>query len=210
MKYLLFLLCCSLPAILFAQSFVVRADKMNIAYVGIENTLTVVSGSCGCDALVVSADKGQVVKIDGCRYKYIPAGSGIAELTIAEKKGNTVSVIGKDKLRVKSIPDPQAMVGGRKSGLFALSHFKAQLGISVVWENVAIDMPFRIKGFTFKVIRKGAVIATLDVSGNLFEGDCKRIINELAGGDKVILEKIRGVTPDGIVRSLNDLAFTMK
>ena len=211
MKYLLFLFTCSFPAMLSAQHFVISGDKMNKVYVGMPTRLTVVSGSCGCDALAVTADKGTITKIEGCIYSYTPAQAGNAELSIFENKGGKATLIGKSTLRVKARPDPVATVGGKTGGVYPLNQFKAQVGLTVLMADFQFDKPYyQVSNFTFKTYRNGILLAEVPVNGNIFSPECQRAMSGLAIGDKVIIDQIKAICPDCTIRSLNPITFTMK
>ncbi len=210
MKYLLILALSAMPVLSFAQDFVVRADKMNLVYIGIDNPLTIVSGDCGCDALSVSADKGTLKKVSGCKYMYTATESGVVNLEVATQKGGKRQVIGTQTLRAKFIADPKAVVGGRSGGYIALNRFQAQLGVSVLVPYCEVDLAPKVTRFTFKTVRKGAITGTADITGNTFAGECSQLMAALQPGDQVILEHIVCFGPDSVARSLGNLTFTMK
>ncbi len=211
MKYLLLFFICGFPYVLSAQQLVISADKMNKAYVGIETHLTIVSGSCGFDALSVTVDNGTIAKIEGCSYRYTPTQTGNAELSIFENSKGTTTLIGKNTFRVKAMPSQVASVGGRAGGGYPLNQFKAQVGLTVLMEDFQYDKPYyKVISFTFKTYRNRVLLAEVPVSGNIFNAECQKAMAALAVGDNVIVENIKITCPNCTIGSLGAISFTMK
>ncbi|WP_118976159.1 GldM family protein [Taibaiella koreensis] len=209
-KLLSFGIALLLPGITTAQQFTVGAPVMNLAYIGVPNPITVVSGSCGCDALQVSVSEGTLEKTGNCQYDFRPSRQGTVQLTVAEKKGGKTKVIHTSRIRVKSIPEPHASVGGRKGGEYPIDEFKVQSGVSAVAEGFEMDLPVAVVAFDLKINRSKVQLAEEHGQGAYFSASCKASINKLLPGDTLKIENVKIISADGRVQLIQGVVYTMK
>lgn len=210
MKVLSFFVFLLFPLALTAQQFTVAASRMNLAYIGVSNPITVVAGSCGCDALRVTVDQGTLQNTGPCHYEYRAEKTGKVKLTVAEQRGGKLKVIDTRHLFVKYIPAPYAAVGGRKSGFFPLHLFKVQTGIMINMDNFEMDYAFTILSFIFTASRGRDLLAREEVPGFSFNTECRRTIAGLLPGDTVRLSNIKMLGADSRVLTINELVYTMR
>lgn len=209
---LLILLLAGTPHALWAQAFVVRADKMNLVYTGIDNPLTIVSGKCSCKDLSVTTDIGELKKLEGCNYLYRGAATeGRMTLTISQTTGGKTKEIGTQFFRVKRMNEPYATVGGRKGNYYSLASFKVQKGVSVTIDNFeSMEPRYMVTKFNVRVLRKGSAIFNAVVKGMYFNKECTDFFSTLKAGDVVEISGINCISPDSRERHLpDDLIFTM-
>lgn len=207
---LMIMLLAGTPHVLRAQTFVVRADKMNLVYTGIDNPLTIVSGRCSCKDLSVTADIGELKKLEGCNYLYRAAKEGRMTLTISQTTGGKTKEIGTQFFRVKRMNEPYATVGGRKGNYYSLNSFKVQKGVSVTIDNFeSMEPRYMATKFNVRVLRKGSAIFNAVVKGMYFNKECTDFFSTLKAGDVVEISGINCVSPDSRERRLSDLIFTM-
>lgn len=209
-QLLLLILLVIVPFFLKAQSFTVSADKMNIAYIGIENPLTIVSDNCSCKDLFATTDNGTLTKTDSCRFIYSPTKMGQTVIIIQKKQNGKLVKIGEQVLRCKGIPDPRVAISNKSSGIFPLEQFKVQQGISVVFEpGFELDLKAMVTSFKIILVYTSTQYAE-EITGNRFTAKTIAQINLLKPGDNVFVENIKCKGPDNTIRSMNPLVLTMR
>ena len=186
----------------FAQSFAVAADKMKIAYIGIYNPLSIVSGNCSCKDIFATTDNGTLTKKDSCHFTYQPERQGRATIIIQKKQNGKLIKIGEQSLKCKRIPDPRVAIGNKSSGVIPVEQFKVQQGISVVFDSgFEMDLKFTVTSFTIVMIYKNAPVYSEATVGNRFTAKTIAQINLLKPGDELFVENIdsldRFVIQDG-------------
>jgi hypothetical protein len=109
---------------------------------------------------------------------------------------------------VKRIPNPIASVGGISSGGMNAATFRAQIAPAARLDNFDFDAQFKVVGFTFMMLPKGKDIVGPYVDNN--NGGCRftdnpdiqKAMGRARAGDRVFIEEIKAVGPDGQRRTL--------
>jgi hypothetical protein len=108
------------------------------------------------------------------------------------------------EFRVRRIPDPVAKFANMTEGNVLRSVAGAQQVVTAVLENFEFDLNYTITGFTVSVNDRGFEI-TADSNNNRITDKQKGLIGNLKAGQKLIIEKIKAVGPDGTTRNLNPI-----
>lgn len=182
----------------------VSADKVKVLYIGLDNDLSVSGGNVGDEKVSVKLDNGSLSKTGAGKYVARPATPGKATVTVvADGKPTTFD------FRVKTVPDPIAMIGKEKGGRVPVNSLKAQAGVRAELENFVFEgVKFEITSYV--VYGTGAGFTNPGVAQNrgaAFNADSKRVINQLKGGSTLVIDEIKAVGPGGTTRSLPTLAF---
>ncbi|MFW6369859.1 MAG: gliding motility protein GldM, partial [Bacteroidota bacterium] len=188
-------------------SYGVNPLKMNVFYLGVDNPVDVFVSGVPSELVSASVTNGRLRRA-GNNWIVNPASKGNALIEVfAEIDGQRKSQ-GYREFRVKEVPDPVAKVAGMKSGVINKSVLLAQLGVVADMENFDFDLEFKVTGFTVSAIIKG-FSQDFPVKGNMFSDKQKNLIDNLNRGDKVYIENIRAIGPDGNERKLNTISFKL-
>jgi hypothetical protein len=106
--------------------------------------------------------------------------------------------------RVRRLPDPEARFANMKEGNVLRSVAAAQQVVTATLENFEFDLTYTVTGFTVSVNDRGFEI-TADSNNNRITAKQKELIGNLRAGQKLIIEKIKAVGPDGRTRDLNPI-----
>ena len=99
----------------YAQQVVVGLDKMNVAYVGVVNPISVASDIYSCDELVVKVDN-EVLHGKDCQYSFSPSKAGRVTIAIYGKHSGELKKIGGVPVRVCKIPEPVVSLADKTDG----------------------------------------------------------------------------------------------
>jgi gliding motility-associated protein GldM len=182
-------------------------DKMNVVYIGLENPITVSSGT-GDDRTSVTASGGGITLTKKGPGKYIVKATTVGQgtINITSGKQNTPFT-----LRVKRVPDPLASIGGtiftQKVSKGTLS---AQVGLVAKKPNdFEFDVNFEVVGFDYVYTSKGEAFPGI-ASGPVFPEALKNYIKGAKSKDVFTFENVKVKGPDGQVRKVNGLAVTIQ
>ena len=175
----------------------IMLDKMNVFYIGVENPITISSGS-GWDKTTVSPS--------GCNI----SGSGSNRIVTVSAIGTasiTVSAEGKSSkfdFRIKRIPDPIIKVGPSGGGKMQAVVFRSQQFVRADLENFDFLAKFNVTGATIYFSNPGdrSVKQVSLTSGSL--GPAAAYMQTLVPGSTVIFDNIRVVGPDGQTRTIQN------
>ncbi|MEJ7769286.1 MAG: gliding motility protein GldM [Chitinophagaceae bacterium] len=181
-------------------------EKMNVLYMGVENPLSVSAGSAGLEKMNVSFTGGGSVRSAGNGGRYIIVPNKVGPATI------NVSVNGKSTpfaMRVKRLPDPQAMVGSNKGGAISTALLKATQGLFAKLDS-DFDVQFQV--ISYRVGANGGSFQTYQEQNNegaRWTGNAASVINRATPGSSIFFDNIKVKGPDG-VRDIPPIIFQLK
>ena len=183
----------------------VMLDKMNVFYIGLDNPVTISSGT-GWDKTKVTMTGGTISPAGGApgKFNVRVSNPGAASITVnADGKASTYP------FRVKRIPDPILMVGPSKGGRLQSVVFKNQQFCRADLENFEFDARFNVVSAT--VYFSGAnfvpvVTATIN-SGNL--GELSAQLAKCIPGTSINFDNVKVKGPDGTVRTIPGPGFIL-
>jgi hypothetical protein len=178
---------------------------MNVLYMGVDNPMTISAGSAGLEKMNVSlAGGGSVQKGAGGHYVIRPNKLGPTTINVAVE-GKTTPF----PMRVKKLPDPQAMVGANKGGPISAALFKATQGLFAKLDS-DFDVQFQVIGYN--VGANGGSFQTYQTASNegaRWTGNAASIINKATPGSSIFFDQIKVKGPDG-VREIPPIIFQLK
>lgn len=187
----------------------VMLDKMNVVYIGVDNPITVSSGSGAEKTSVTPSGGGMSVAKGNGPGKYI------VKATTPDLKANLkVSVTGGKStdfpIRVKRIPDPVPTLGGKlRGGNAQPGTLKAQTGIVPVLDNFDFEARFNVESYDMVFASKGEIFRA-SASGPLFSPQMLTFISRAKPKDVIYLEEIKVRGPDGTPRKIGQIVFTVQ
>ncbi|MGC8802771.1 MAG: gliding motility protein GldM [Bacteroidales bacterium] len=188
---------------------VVSPTKMNVFYLGVDNPIEISVPGVPADKVFPSINNGTIVK-EGKGFIVRPARSGAAEVTVMAEIEKTRKLMGSKQFRVKVVPDPVAKVAGIKgAGGIEKAVLLAQTGVVAEMENFDFDLSFRVTEFKVSVNIGGFSNDKISKS-NRFTEEQFSLIRQANRGQKVYIEDIKAVGPDGSTRLLGSIALTIK
>ena len=109
--------------------------------------------------------------------------------------------------RVKPVPDPYARVGEKRDGLITKEELLAAGGINAI-VNIEFEIDFKPVSFVMSTVISGFTREDASNSDK-FTGSQIDLINSLKPGQKLYFEKIKAIGPDGAIRELGPMIFTI-
>jgi len=190
-------------------SVVVSATKMNVFYVGVDNPVSISAAGIPADKIKASMTNGRLSK-NGTSFIARPLTPGkVAKVTVQAEVDGKMQNLYSTTFRVKSVPDPIPMVGGKKGGDIKKNLLIASGGVDAEMVNFDFDMKFKVTGFTISTVVGGFTQDKKSRSGN-FTNDQLKLLKKLKRAQKVYIEDIKAVGPDGATRKLPTLSFKIK
>jgi gliding motility-associated protein GldM len=182
----------------------VMLDKMNVFYIGVDNPVTISSGT-GWDKTNVTMTSGSLIK-SGLPGKYIVKVSAIGNTSInVTADGKTSSY----PFRIKRIPDPIIKVGPSGGGRMQSVIFKNQQFCRADLENFDFDARFTVVSAT--VYFSGANFASVAVAP-ITGGNLSALAPQMLRcipGTSITFDNVKVKGPDGEVRSIPGPGFIL-
>jgi len=178
----------------------VMLDKMNVFYIGVDNPVSISSGT-GWDKTHVSMAGGTISPAGGGPGKFNVRVSAVGKASI------TVTADGKPSnydFRIKRIPDPIIKVGPSSGGRIQSVVFKNQQFVRADLENFDFDARFTVVSATVYFAGAGfpSVQQATITGGNL--GAINASLSRCVPGSTVIFDNVKVQGPDGVVRTIQN------
>ncbi len=189
-------------------SVVISPTKMNVFYEGVENPVEISVPGIPSENLRVNISNARITR-RGTGYVVQPnAGSAGREavVTVAARVNNADRNLGRKEFRIKRVPDPIAKVNDQRDGAIPKALLMAQLGVVADMENFEFDLRFRVTQFSVSTIRNGYVVDAVSNS-NLFTDEQKDLMRATVRGQRVFIQDIQAVGPDGRRRALGSITL---
>lgn len=182
-------------------------DKMNVFYIGLDNPVTVSSGT-GDERTKLTASGGGVTLAKSAPGKYIVRATTVGEATITISDGRQNTPF---KYRVKRVPDPVTTIGGTiKGGKIPKGTLQVQQGVKAILENFDFDAKFTVNSFEFTYVPKNGDPREGRVSGDRFSADWTSAVNACKPNDVFMIEKVKVTGPDGSQRTITGVSVQIK
>jgi len=190
-----------------------QLDKMMVMYIGVENPVTISASGYNIEDVRPVMPWAQV-KPGPTKGTYLVTvdkqGTFDYSIDAVSRGGNTGGKIGAGKIRVRTIPNPIATVGGKQGGLINTSTAKAQQGIVAKLDDFVFETQFKVTSFKFTLLPKIGDPIPVNITGNLFNGrEAQEIIQRSKAGDRWLFENVQAVGPDKRVRNINSIILTL-
>jgi gliding motility-associated protein GldM len=190
---------------------VVSPTKMNVFYIGVDNPVDISVPGVPADKIFPGIDNGLIKQVGKGSYIVNPSRAGQnANVTVLAEIDKARKNMGTKTFRVRIVPDPVAKVYGIKGGGgIDRNVLLAQTGVVAEMENFEFDLAFRVTEFTVSTV-VGGFTTDKSTKSNRFSQEQYNLIKQTSKGQKVYIEGIRAIGPDGTTRQLGSIALTIK
>ncbi|OFX88285.1 MAG: hypothetical protein A2W99_10660 [Bacteroidetes bacterium GWF2_33_16] len=198
----------------FKQSFtvaepnlVVSPVKMNVFYVGVDNPVKISVPGISGDKIEPSITNAKLRKTGDGEYivNAIRPGNSLVSVTaIIDGQRRSMGTV---DFRVKPLPDPVVKVANKQGGKIEKNILNAQAGVFAVMENFDFELEFKIIEFSVSTTDKGGYTIQQKTTGNKFTQAQYNLLKDIRRGQRVNIEDVKAVGPDGSVRNLPPIVF---
>ena len=189
-------------------SATVAAEKMNVLYIGVSNPLSVSAPGIPKDKLRVSMSGGSISGSNGSFTARVSSPGTVNVTVSGEASPGKSQVLGSSQFRVKRIPDPKAVFGGKSGGATSTANLRAQDRIFAKLENFEFDANFTVQRFNLIILKPRQDPIPLSTSGNQLSGAMRAAMASITPGTKVIFTNVIATGPDGSQRGLDDIIIS--
>ena len=188
---------------------VVSPTKMNVFYAGVDNPVSISAPGFTMDNIRATVDNGELVK-SGTSYIARPKIVGkFANVLVEGKMDGKWRTLKSVEFRVKPIPDPVAMVAGKNGGYINKNVLAIQTGVDAVMDNFDFNLKFKIKSFNVSTVVQGYTKDEKSYSDYFTPAQIK-LLKGLRRNQKVYIEDIKAIGPDGSIRNLPAISFKVQ
>ena len=200
-----------------ATNAVISATKMNVLYRGVPNPVSVSASGVPETAVRPKITAGSIKRVGAGNY-IVNCGPSETKSTInvyADVDGSQ-NFMGNMLFRVENLPDPTATVakrvGGKDeiptgfkkgSGSMSLRGLIELQGMVAVADGFVFDVQYEVTEFKVNVVGSSGISQIEPSNGKDFTARQKNIFRAMRPGQRVTIEEIKAIGPDGVVRDVN-------
>ncbi|MDX9695540.1 MAG: gliding motility protein GldM [Bacteroidales bacterium] len=188
-------------------SLVISPTKMNVFYVGVDNPVSISVPGISGDKIDPSITNAKLKRVGDGEYIVNPVRPGNSIISVIAEIDGARRSMGAVTFRVKALPDPVVKVAGKKGGKIERNIFLAQKGVVADMEQFDFDLEFKIIEFTVSTTDKGGYYKNQPTKGNIFTQAQFDLLKDIRRGQRVNIEDVKAVGPDGSVRPLASIVF---
>jgi hypothetical protein len=178
--------------------------KMNVLYRGVDNPAVVAVSGVRQNDIKLTTNNGTIRQVDN-QFILSPTRLGNELITVLVND----KVVGTEEFRVKDLPDPVAKVDNHKSGIVEKDWLLNAVGLTAELEGSDFYFPFKIISFTLSVSDKEYTYDKMSNSDK-FTNEQIELLKKVKVDQKVRIEDIKVMGPEGSPRDLQPLVFTIK
>ncbi len=191
----------------------IAPTKMNVVYYGVENPIAIAVSGYDASELTVSVDNGTISGKNG-NYIILPKRPGSLMVSVMANG----KLIQESQFRVKTVPDPVAAIkilNGeipkfRTEGYISKKELLAAGGVLADMKNFDFDLQFNVASFVLSATVPNSNTVREEISNtDKFSDTQIDLINSLVKNQKLMVEQIIAIGPDGTKRKLNSMVFTI-
>ncbi|MBN2520796.1 MAG: gliding motility protein GldM [Bacteroidales bacterium] len=191
-------------------NIIISPIKMNLFYVAVDNPVRISVPSVKTEQLRATINNGKITR-QGNEFNVVPTKPGKAIVNVSAEIDGKLRSMGSMEFRVKTVPDPNVMIGGLTGGNIEKSLLTVLDGAyAVMPEWFEFELKFKIISFTISTTDKGGFVIDEATNSSKFTERQMSLFKNLSRGQKFTVEDVKAIGPDGGTRTLNSTVFRIK
>ncbi len=190
-------------------STAIALPEMNVLYIGYPNKITVSASGVGAEKINITAQGGGATPQRTAPGEFIVRVSQQSDNCVISAVADGKN-IGSSSFRVRQMPQPNATVGGKKSGDYvSAAAMSAQPGVGAYIENFPLKLTYTVVKFNVVGIDDNGDVVKQACTGQTFTNPAKNMIKNMKSGDILTIEDIYCTGPDGRTVKLPSLLYNI-
>ncbi len=192
---------------------VISPTKMNVFYRGVDNPVSISASGVTESAVKPRITSGNIKKVSAGNYIVQPGPKEEStKISVYADIEGKQSFMGEMLFRVLNLPDPTAMVEGlpKGSGFMTLSNLTKLKKVEAIAEGFLFDVDYTVTGFKVNVVGSGGINIIEEATSETFTSAQQELFRRMRAGQRVFIEDVEAIGPDGVKRSLNSITIKIR
>ena len=194
-------------------SMAVSATKMNVFYLGVDNPVDISVSGVPQSAVKTNITNGTLTQAPGGKageYIVRPTATGKCNISVVATVNGETKDFGTKEFRVKRVPDPTPSLFSINGRTITRSQLSAVQGmVAKMPEDFDFDLKYDIVSFKIEYT-DGGYNREASSSTYTFSSAQRDLLNRIKADTKLMITNIKAKGPDGQVRDLLDLVYTVR
>jgi gliding motility-associated protein GldM len=192
----------------------ISATAMNVFYRGIPNPVAISAGGVAESAVRATINSPHSIQRNKPGVYTVKPGTQGDKATVsvyAEINGQR-KLMTKMDFRVKDLPTPTAKITGSRGGQANLrvSDLVALKIVEAEAEDFLFEVPYKVTTFTMGFADRSGIWAERTSDGENFTTEMQSLFRTMRPGQRITIQDIKAIGPDGKVRPLSPINITVR
>jgi gliding motility-associated protein GldM len=192
----------------------ISATAMNVFYRGIPNPVAISAGGVAESSVVARISNPHSIKrVRPGEYTVKPGTQGDkATVSVYADIDGSQKLMTRMDFRVKNLPKPDAKIQGSRGGKATLTpgQLAALKEVTAEAEDFLFEVEFKVTAFTIGFIDNNGIWTEEASTNNNFTSAQKQIFRSMRSGQRISIENIKALGPDGKVQSLSPININVR
>ncbi len=192
----------------------ISATAMNVFYRGLSNPVAVSAGSVSESSVRVTINNPHSIKrTRPGAYTVKPGAQGDkATVSVYADVDGTSKLMTRMDFRVKDLPTPTAKITGSRGGKANLTvgQLTSLQIVEAEAEDFLFEVEFEVTSFTLGFTDAAGIWVEREANSNKFTSEQRSIFRNMRAGQRMSIENIKAIGPDGKVRTLSPINITVR
>jgi gliding motility-associated protein GldM len=192
----------------------ISATAMNVFYRGIDNPVAISAGGVAESAVRANiTNPHNIRRVRPGEYIVKPGVQGDkATVSVFAEIDGASKLMTRMDFRVKDLPTPTAMITGSKGGKANLTvgQLTSLQIVEAEAEDFLFEVDFKVTSFTAGFNDASGIWVERASENEAFTSEQKAIFRSMRAGQRISIENIKAIGPDGKVRTLSPINITVR
>lgn len=192
---------------------VISPTKMNVFYRGVDNPVSVSASGVPESAVSPRISAGKIRKVSPGNYIVQPGPrESSSKISVYADVEGKQSFMGDMTFRVLNLPDPTAQVEGipKGTGYMTLSNLTRLQKVEAIAEDFLFEVDFTVTNFKVNVVASGGINIIEESNSANFTSAQRDLFRNMRAGQRVFIEDVEAIGPDGVKRQLNGITIKIR
>ncbi len=194
-----------------AKDFVLKADKMNILYKGVDNPMSLAIPGRNIGRVIMDTDLSGLKPVNWSMEGNIIRcySTGIANIIVKQVLGQDTVLLGTRTFRVKNLPTPVATLNGKNSGFILRDSLATTRGIKAIIPDFDYNYSFDVISYNIHFNSNGISWAFTRIYNNNISDNIRELLKRVDHNSSVQFTDITVLGSDSVVKNIGTLSLTV-
>jgi len=192
---------------------VISPTKMNVFYRGVSNPVSISASGVPESAVSPTISAGNIRKVSAGNYVVQPGPrETTSKVSVYANVEGKQSFMGEMTFRVLNLPDPTAQVKGipKGTGFMTLGDLTRLQKVEAIADAFLFEVDFTVTNFKVNVVASGGINIIEESNSENFTSAQKELFRNMRAGQRVFIEDVEAIGPDGVKRQLNGITIKIR
>ncbi|MDX2002578.1 MAG: gliding motility protein GldM [Chitinophagales bacterium] len=185
-------------------SAVISPEKMNVAYIGLQNPIAISVPGVPAEKLMPTVSGPGTLSGSNGKYNLEVTSPGELTVNVSAKFEDGIKPMGSMTFRIKKVPKPEIKLGNLNPGNVKANKIRIEKSLRTFLYDFVYEVKYEVISFKMQFSDKnGALSSSMASNSDRLTPDMLAYIQKAKPGDAVYFDEIQVKTPSGVYKIPN-------